>query len=147
MVDGAPRLAYGRVVIDDYLPEAVFGEGRLLPLRRPASIPEHPSLDAGLERALDTSSTPQFGPSLKARLETGYRGGDVVIVVDDYTRPCLHQRRLLPGVLGWLRRHGIPRERIWILAAQATHRDPRPEEWPSMVGDGVWSEWRDRRSG
>ncbi|MBI4416657.1 MAG: DUF2088 domain-containing protein [Euryarchaeota archaeon] len=144
ITERAPRLAYGERWIDDVLPARVLAEGRLLPLRMPEALPELPDVDRALGTALETSSTPDLVPSLKTWLATRYRGGDVAILVDDYTRPCAHQRRLLPGLLDWLLAHGVRRERIAIVIAGATHRDPRPAEYPFVLGDRVWPAWRDR---
>lgn len=127
----------------DYLPPQVMAEDRLLPLRAPAGAPEIADVDAALLAALETSSTPDLVPSLSSRLSS-YRGGALAVIVDDNTRPCVHQRRLLPRLLAWLLAHGVPRDRIAILIATATHRDPRPEEYPYVLGDSVWPEWRDR---
>ena len=139
----APPLEYGDRVVEGYLPDAVLSEGRLLPLRTPQGAQEIPDSDAALKRSLEVSSTPKLGPSLGQWLETRYRGGGVAIIVDDYTRPCVHQRLLLPGLLEWLLTHGVGRERIAILIATATHRTPRPEEYPHMLGEKVWTAWRD----
>src|SRR6266540_4371054 len=94
----APPLAYGDQIVTGYLPEAVLTEGRLLPLRTPEDVPAIADVDGALRHALDVSATPKVLPSLDQWLGTHYRGGDVTIIVDDYTRPCVHQRRLLPGL-------------------------------------------------
>ena len=144
IVDAVPRLQYGDRSIEGFLPERVLAEGRLVPLRAPEGAPEIRDVDAALMSALERSPTPDLGPSLNEYLATRYRGGDVAVIVDDYARPCVHQRRLLPGVLGWLLAHGVRRERIRIVIAGATHRDPKPAEYPYMFGDAVWPEWQDR---
>jgi nickel-dependent lactate racemase len=135
-----PPLAYGSRTITDYLPASILADGRLLPLRPPENLPELPDVEAALVHALEVSSTPDLGPSLGARLAS-YRGGDVAVIVDDYTRPCAHQRRLLPPTLAWLRSHGVSKERLAIVIAGATHRDPKPEEYPFMLGEAVWREY------
>ncbi len=138
-----PRLAYGDRWIEDYLPPRILEEGRIVPLRAPAGAIELADVDTALLAAVENSSTPGLIRSFESWLVETYRGGDVAVIVDDYTRPCFHQRRLLAGLLRWLLSHGVKRERISILIAQATHRDPRPEEYPTMFGSVV-PEWRDR---
>src|SRR5207249_2049225 len=140
----APPLAYGDRIVTDYLPEAVLTEGRLLSLRTPEDVPAIADVDGALRHALEVSATPEALPSLEELLQTRYRRGDVTIIVDDYTRPCVHQRRLLPGLLLWLLDHRVRRERVNLLVSTATHRDPRPEEYPHIFGDAVWPAWRDR---
>src|SRR3990170_5014518 len=80
------RLAYGDGWIEDFLPEAVRAQGRLIPLRPPSEVPELADVDGALLRSMAVSSTPDLVPSLKSWLSTRYRGGDVTVVVDDYTR-------------------------------------------------------------
>ena len=140
----APPLAYGDRIVTDYLPEAVLTEGRLLSLRTPEDVPAIADVDGALRHALEVSATPEALPSLEELMRTRYRRGDVTIIVDDYTRPCVHQRRLLPGLLLWLLDHRVRRERVNLLVSTATHRDPRPEEYPHIFGDAVWPAWRDR---
>jgi len=139
-----PRLAYRDLWLTDFLPRRVLTEGRLVPLRTPEGAPEIQEVDGALRRSLETSSTPDLVPSLKNWLAERYRGGDVAVIVDDYARPCAHQRLLLPGLLDWLLSHGVVRDRISIVIAAATHRDPKPAEYPYMFGDRVWPTWKDR---
>ena len=140
-VQTPPALAYGSRTLRDYLPPRVLEEGRLLPLKPPEPVPPLSDVDAALRHSLEGSSTHDLIPSLKTWLGGRYRGGDVAVIVDDYTRPCAHQRRLLPGLLAWLQEHGVRRERIAIVIAGATHRDPRPPEYPFMLGEAVWPAW------
>jgi hypothetical protein len=138
-----PRLPYGERWIEDYLPRQILDEDRLIPLRVPKGAPEVPDVDAALLAALETSATPHLVPSLREWLAAKYRGGDLTVIVDDYTRPCVHQRRLLPGLLDWLQAHGVARDRISVLIALATHRDPRQDEYPHILGS-LWGDWIDR---
>jgi len=141
-VAGVPRLQYGDGWLEDYLPDSVLREGRLIPLKAPEGAPAIPDVGRALVAALETSSTPDLLPSLQAWLASKYRGGDVSVIIDDYARPCEHQRRLLPGLLDWLLAHGVKRERVRLVVAAATHRDPRPPEYPYMLGD-LWPAWKD----
>ncbi len=144
VVDRVPRLAYGDRFLSDFLPENVRSEGRVIPLRAPAGAPPLADVAGDLRRSLEESSTPELTPSLKAWLASRYRGGDVTVIIDDYARPCAHQRLLLPGLLDWLQAHGVKRERINILIAAATHRDPKDNEWVHMLGEKLWPAWKDR---
>jgi len=144
LADRLPRLEYGDRFLSDFLPERVLSESRLVPLRTPEGAPEIPDLEAALVRALEASSTPDLLPSLAEWLGSRYRGGDITIVIDDYARPCAHQRLLLPGLLDWLLSRGVARDRIGILIAAATHRDPKPHEWEFMLGERLWPAWKDR---
>ena len=80
-----PRLAYGESWIEDYLSTDVLAEGRLVPLSRPAGCEEIANVNSALEQALTVSS--ELVPSLAEWMGWRYRGGDIAILVDDYTRP------------------------------------------------------------
>ena len=138
-----PRLAYGDREVGDFLASRILQEGRLIPLLTPTGVSPIPDIRRALIRSVEGSSTPDLAPPLKDWLRTSYRGGDVAVIVDDYTRPCVHQRLLLPLLLEWLLAQGVARDRIVIVIATATHRDPRPEEFPHMFGDTVWPAWHD----
>ncbi len=138
----APPLLYGDQVVKDYLPPRVLEEGRLLPLEAPGTAEAIADVDGALRRALEVSDTPDLVPSLRQWLATRYKGGGVTIVVDDATRPCVHQRRLLPPLLQWLGTHGVQQDRIAIIVATATHRAPRDDEYTHILGRDVWSTWR-----
>ncbi len=144
IAEHVPRLAYGDRFLSDFLPERVLSEGRLVPLRTPEGAPEIPDVESALVRALEVSSTPDLLPSLGEWIASRYRGGEITVIVDDYARPCAHQRLLLPGLLDWLLSHVVKRDRISILIAAATHRDPKPPEWAYMLGDKLWPAWKDR---
>jgi nickel-dependent lactate racemase len=144
IVAHVPRLAYGDRFLSDFLPERVLSEGRIVPLKTPEGAPPLPDVAASLVRSLEVSSTPDLVPSLSEWLASKYRGGDVAVIIDDYARPCAHQRLLLPGLLDWLQSHGVRREKIAILIAAATHRDPKPHEWVYMLGETLWPAWKDR---
>lgn len=144
IADRVPRLAYGDRFLSDFLPDLVLGEGRLVPLRTPEGAPPLPNVDGALRNSLETSSTPDLVSSLREWLASRYRGGDVSVIIDDYARPCAHQRLLLPGLLDWLQAHGVKRDKISLIIAAATHRDPKPDEWPYMLGDLLWPAWKDR---
>ncbi len=143
VIERVPRLAYGDRFLSDFLPEKVLSDGRIVPLQTPEGAPPLPDVPRALTRSLETSSTPDLVPSLAEWLASTYRGGEVSVIIDDYARPCAHQRLLLPGLLDWLQTHGVKREKINLIIAAATHRDPKPPEWPYMLGD-LWPGWKDR---
>lgn len=88
VADRVPTLAYGDRVVSGFLPVRIVSEGRLVPLRTPEGMPEIPDVEGALLRAVEVSSTPELLPSLKDLLASAYRGGDVAVIVDDYTRPA-----------------------------------------------------------
>jgi nickel-dependent lactate racemase len=58
---------------------------------------------------------------------------DVVIVVDDVTRP-IFSPKVLPVVLRELKQGGVALERITVLVATGSHRQPTDEEKAKLIG-------------
>src|SRR5436190_24211423 len=112
-------------MLEDFLPDSILSENRLIPLRTPAGAPEIRDVDRALLRSLEVSSTPDLVPSLRDWFATRYKGGDVAVSVDDYTGSWVHHRRLPPGLLWWLLARPVAAERSSTLSATATHRNPR----------------------
>src|SRR5437867_6444072 len=130
-----PRLAYGDHEVGDFLASRILQEGRLIPLLTPTGVSPIPDVRRALIHSVEASSTQDLAPPLKDWLRTRYRGGDVAVIVDDYTRPCVHQRLLLPPLLEWLLAEGVARDRIVIVIATPAHRGPRPVEVPHVLAD------------
>ena len=143
MTQGAVQpLEYAGEIICDFLPKAVLAEGRLVPLRPPAGLPEIMDPKGALLGALRTSDTPAKVPPLEIILRKHYKGGDVSIIVDDHTRTNHHTRLLLPTLVKFLLDSGVKRERLKLVVATGTHRAPLEKEYPSILGD-LWPSFGD----
>ncbi|MHA1200563.1 MAG: lactate racemase domain-containing protein, partial [Candidatus Heimdallarchaeaceae archaeon] len=71
------------------------------------------------------------------------KGKPIVFVVDDYTRPNIHTKILLPLMIEKIFSLGVAKEDFRVLIATGTHRPPREEEYPTkMVGDYVYENYR-----
>jgi nickel-dependent lactate racemase len=142
MDDYVGRLAYGDGTIEGVLPRTVAEEGRLLPVRLPETWPPLDDVSAALDRAL---ANPEGDVSpLDAYLAAEYGGGPVTVVVDDHTRPNVHTRILLAPLLAKLESRGVSRGNLRILVACGTHRPPRAEEMPSILGSEAWRRYANR---
>lgn len=75
--------------------------------------------------------------------ELYHPGRPIVFVVDDYTRPNIHTKILLPLLLARVLSLGVPKQDIRILMATGTHRQPRPEEYPKVLGEELYTEYKD----
>ncbi len=126
------RLTYGARVLKGLVPSAAESEGRVVPLLPPRGAPP-----IDVEAAFHDAMAGLIRPLRR------HRGGRVTIGVDDHTRPNIHTRLLLPRLLRFLRDQGVARERVRIVVAGGTHRPPRKEEYPTILGEGVWREYGD----
>jgi len=71
------------------------------------------------------------------------KGKPIVFVVDDYTRPNIHTKILLPLMIEKIFSLGVAKEDFRVLIATGTHRPPREDEYPTkMVGDYVYENYR-----
>lgn len=133
MGDFVGRLTYGTRVLDGVVPDTADRQGRVISLRMPRAAPPI-DVDDAFEDAVEG-----LIPLLRR-----HRGGLVTIGVDDHTRPNAHTRLLLPRLLRFLRSEGLRRPQIRILIAGGTHRPPRSEEYPGILGHRVWRDETDR---
>lgn len=126
-------LGYGDKVLNDFIPQEWIDDGHYLPLvMPPRSSPladPAAALAAALEKPVGKTQ------ALSKLAEKGYRGGDVAVMVDDYTRPNDHTRLLLPSLVDLLReRYKIPPDKIKVVVCTGTHRAPTPAENERIVG-------------
>ncbi len=84
------------------------------------------------EAVLDALQRPLGSAQLDGLLR-GSRGGDVVVVVSDITRPIPYAR-FLPTLLAQVEAAGVAREAILILIATGMHRPSTPAEREEMLG-------------
>jgi nickel-dependent lactate racemase len=106
--------------------------------REAASLPPYQNVDIEIRRALDHPiAAPPLGQfvqeSLAARTP---RGKQVVILVDDLTRPT-PQQAILPILLDELNRCGVPDPQVTVLIALGTHRPMTAAEIRQRFGEQV----------
>ncbi len=106
-------------------------EDRLAWVVSPADLPTVPDVTATVRQALHQ---PIGCPPLPQLINQ--RGGTVVILVDDNTRPT-PQHLLLPPLIDELNAAGIPDADITVLIALGTHRPMTSAECRAHYGDAV----------
>ncbi len=137
------RLHYGEQAIESFLPKMITDQGRVIQLIMPKGLPEIKDVEKALDSAISKSQTPDKVPDLKTILKEHYSGGLISIIVDDHARPNIHTKLLLPPLLKSLHASGVKKEDLRLLIAHGTHRVCKPEEYPRILGDGVWRDYKD----
>jgi nickel-dependent lactate racemase len=130
------RLHYGDRVLAGFIPQEWIDRGRYLPLelspRSPAIDDPAGALASALENPLGAS--PPFG----ALVRRGRKNGRIAILVDDYTRPNVHTRLLLPLLLDLLKsRYGVGPEQVLAVVCTGTHRLHTGAELKKVVGEEI----------
>jgi len=126
-------LSYSDQILTGFIPQEWIDRGAYLPLvmppkSRPITDPAD-AIASALEKPVGEM------PPLGKLVKDCYRGGDVAIMVDDYTRPNYHTRLLLPILVEKLRRdYGIQAEKIKAVVCSGTHRAPTAPEMEAIVG-------------
>ena len=96
------------------------------PARPPRPRPLGVMLEEALRRPIGT-------PPLEEMLPPA---GRIALLVDDLTRPT-PKREILPLLLEKLQQRGVGPERVEIVVALGTHRQPSSEELKEALGDGI----------
>jgi len=126
-------LNYGDQVLSGFIHQEWIDTGKYLPPLLPPKIRVVKDVATALARSLENpiGDVAPLGELVKKCV----RAGDVAILVDDYTRPNDHTRRLLPLLADRLRQaYGIPIEKIKVVVCSGTHRTPTPAEMKKIVG-------------
>ncbi|MFX0093154.1 MAG: lactate racemase domain-containing protein [Candidatus Hodarchaeota archaeon] len=88
-------------------------------------------------------SNPINSEPLAALLNGNYSAGSsIVIIVDDYTRPNIHTRIILPFLLQTLIELDVQKQDLKILLATGSHRAATGEEIVFCVGEKVANEYK-----
>ncbi len=76
----------------------------------------------------------------QALREVASSDGEVLILIDDYTRRT-PTKEILPCIIDELKNGGVPKNRIKILMALGTHREPTDNEIIDKVGKEIYDEY------
>ncbi len=128
------RLHYGDRVLSGFIPQEAIDRGRFLPLRLTPRSPALADPSAALAEALSrpVGESPPFGELVRRCLPLG----KIAILIDDYTRPNLHTRLLLPPLIALLQaRYGVGAEKIVAVVCTGTHRLSTGAELKQIVGE------------
>jgi len=143
-MDYVGRLIYGDETLEGIVPKDVLEEGRLIEYCAPKGHPPIEDVKKKLREAISHPVGPEGTPSLKEIIQSRYNGGLCAISVDDHTRENVHTRILLPVLLKELQELGVKEENVRIVVASGTHRAPNENEFPKILGEGIWTKYKDR---
>ncbi|MHA2497770.1 MAG: lactate racemase domain-containing protein [Candidatus Hodarchaeales archaeon] len=95
-----------------------------------------------LEQAVNS---PLDSPPLYELITTHYAAGkQVVILVDDHTRPNIHTKALLPILTEKMVDYGINERDLRLLIATGTHPPPTPAQIRERILGQLYDLWKDR---
>jgi nickel-dependent lactate racemase len=124
---------YGEKVVGDFIPPATIEKGLFLPLIQQPELESITDPARALRAALE-NPVGDTKPVSRLLDKNPLKNG-VVIIVDDYTRPNIHTRLLLPLLVSLLgERYSVPEEKISLLIATGTHRAPTDEQLKKIIG-------------
>jgi nickel-dependent lactate racemase len=97
------------------------------------------------EKLFSALEDPVDLPALQKMIDKYYRAGkDVLILVDDNTRPNIHSRKLLPLLFPKLIEMGVAEKDLKILIASGTHRPPTDDEIKDKIlGPAIWEKYQE----
>ncbi len=121
------RFAYGSGSVELELPQT----GRIVELNGPQR-PAVDSIPEALRQALDA-------PIHQQPLKDWLRPGDqVTLVISDMSRFWMRQDRVIPPLVDYMNRAGIPDESIVILVANGTHAGGGEDELRTLVTEEIY---------
>ncbi len=133
------KLEYGDRLLRDFLPKYE----RIKILKKSRLKPQFDDLEKRLKQILDTPLGMDLSFSeFVCRHHDSDK--DVIIVIDDYTRPNRHTRILLPLIEHELRKLGVDKNKIKLLIATGTHRPPTKEEIKNKILKKLYEHWKGR---
>ncbi len=132
-------LKYGNKILKNFIPEGAT----VKLLKNQAISPQFGDLEVRLHEVLDhpLGMEKSFSDFVSMHLSDDR---DVIIVIDDYTRPNRHTRQLLPLIEKKLHELGASKDRIKLLIATGTHRPPTRKEIKENILQNLHDHWKDR---
>ncbi len=138
-------ISWGSEIINYFVPEEYKENTKFL---NPPEFSKKPMFEGTVKEALMKKLDNPIGYDIsfddlvKQKYE---KGKPIVFAVDDYTRPNVHTKILLPMMIEKILSLGVAEEDFRVLIASGTHRPPKEEEFPTkMVGDFVYENYRNQ---
>ncbi len=138
-----PVLHYRENRLHDYLPPAAAEEGRLIFPDMPPDLLPLEDIDGAIENMMEESLDPGI-PPLGHMLGNLPSDARISIILDDHTRPNVHTMLVLPRLLASISGRGFPSENIYLVIATGTHRPSTTDELIRIMGQEVFSGFRER---
>ncbi len=132
-------LKYGSETVDEFIP-AKYSKVRVLEISeyRPDFDDFEKKLNEVLENPIGT------GPFDELVKQCYVEGHDIIIIVDDNTRPNIHTKVILPPLTRRLLGLGVRKEDIKLMVASGSHVPPKEDALENKIfGSAIYSEWKD----
>ncbi|MHA1771500.1 MAG: lactate racemase domain-containing protein [Candidatus Thorarchaeota archaeon] len=132
-------LKYGAATIDEFIPTK-FAKTKVLEVEE--FIPDFDDFETRLDHVM---RNPIGSPPLEELVKKFYsKGNDIIIVVDDNTRPNIHTKLIIPPLTKYLLSLGVDRNDLKIMVASGTHTPPSKQALEEKIfGPVIYAEWKD----
>ncbi|MCE7740832.1 MAG: DUF2088 domain-containing protein [Candidatus Heimdallarchaeota archaeon] len=136
-------ISWGAETINNFVPSRYMDQTKFL---HPPEFSKKPMFEGTVKEALMKKLENPIGYdiSFEELVKQKYqKGKPIVFAVDDYTRPNIHTKIILPLMIEKILSLGVAKEDFRVLIATGTHREPKEEEYPTkMVGEFVYENYR-----
>ena len=135
-------ISWGSEYINEFIPKEYENQTKFL---QPPEFSKKPMFEGSIAEALENVLNKPIGYDItfaelvKQKYEIGK---PITFAVDDYTRPNVHTKVVLPILIDKVLSLGVKKEDIRILIATGTHRTPKEEEYVKIVGEKVVAEYK-----
>ena len=135
-------ISWGSETINHFVPTKYKENTKFL---HPPEFSKEPMFEGTVKEALMNKLNDPIGfeVSFDELVKEKYQPGKpIVFVIDDYTRPNIHTKILLPIMIEKIFSLGVAEEDFRVLIATGTHRQPKEEEYVKMAGEWVVEKYR-----
>jgi nickel-dependent lactate racemase len=135
-------ISWGSEIINHFVPSKYKDQTTFL---HPPAFSKQPMFEGSVKEALFRKLNDPIGYNVsfdELVKEKYQKGKPIVFVIDDYTRPNIHTKIILPIMIEKILSLGVLEEDFRVLIATGTHRQPKEDEYPKMAGDFVYQKYR-----
>jgi len=135
-------ISWGSDTLDNFIPKEFENQTKFL---YPPEFSKKKLYEGTIEEALENVLQNPVGYDLgfdEYLKEKYIPGKPIIFAVDDYTRPNVHTKIILPIMIKKLLSMGVVKDDIRVLIAGGTHRLPKEGEYEKILGDELYEEFK-----
>ncbi|MHA1828040.1 MAG: lactate racemase domain-containing protein [Candidatus Heimdallarchaeaceae archaeon] len=136
-------ISWGDEMINHFIPKKYANQVKIL---QPPEFSRKKMYQGTIEEALEQvlNNPVGYDKSYAELIKEKYQQDKpITFVVDDYTRPNIHTKLVLPIIVEKTLQLGVLESDITILIAVGTHRMPREDEYSKIVGEDFYKKWKE----